>query len=55
MTEFANRLNVSSRQNTASGFGTALDYSRRMSMLASGVLAGIADALKEQSGSQVNE
>lgn len=55
VTEFANRLNVSSRQNTASGFGTALDYSRRMSMLGSGVLAGIADALKEQSGSQENE
>ncbi len=47
MTEFANRMAVVSREGAASGIGAAKDYGARMSMLASGVLAGIADALHE--------
>ncbi len=55
MTEFANRLTTASRETAASGLGTARDYSVRMSMLASGVLAGIADALREPAATDKKE
>lgn len=50
MTEFASRLTSVSREGASSGFDAARDYGVRMTLLASGVLAGIADALREQSG-----
>jgi hypothetical protein len=36
-------------EGASTGLNTARDYSVRMSLLASGVLAGIADALREPS------
>lgn len=50
MTEFASRLTSVSREGASVGFDAARDYGVRMTLLASGVLAGIADALREQSG-----
>ena len=50
MTEFASRLTSVSREGASAGFDAARDYGVRMTLLASGVLAGIADALREQSG-----
>ena len=49
MTEFANRITAASMEGASTGLNTARDYSVRMSLLASGVLAGIADALREPS------
>ena len=48
MSEFANRMSGSYRERTATGIETARDYGVRMSMLTSGLLAGFADALRQQ-------
>jgi hypothetical protein len=45
--EFANRLGSSYRESTTSGLEAAREYSARMAFLVSGVLAGVADALRE--------
>ena len=52
MSEFANRLNATTRSTASSGFEAAIDYGMRMSSLASGVLAGIADGLREHAGTE---
>ncbi len=52
MSEFANRMGGSSREKTASGIEAARDYGARMTMLTSGLLAGFADALRQQSESK---
>ncbi len=46
--EFANRFGSSYRESTTSGLEAAREYSARMAFLVSGVLAGVADALREQ-------
>jgi hypothetical protein len=49
MTEFASRLGSVSQESAAAGLETARAYSVRMAMLASGFLAGVADAIRDQS------
>ncbi len=49
MSEFASRLSSASNEGVSSGLGAMRDASARTVSLASGVLAGIADALREQS------
>lgn len=49
MSEFANRMSGSYREKAATGMETARDYGARMTMLTSGLLAGFADALRQQS------
>ena len=46
--EFANRMNESYRSRTVPGFETVREYGANMSLLTSGVLAGFADALRQQ-------
>jgi hypothetical protein len=48
MSEFANRIG-SVRTGTAPGFDSVRQYGANMSMLTSGLLAGFADALRQQS------
>lgn len=45
--EFANRLGSTYRESTTSGLEAAREYSARMAFVVSGVLAGVADALRE--------
>lgn len=45
--EFATRLGSSYRESTTSGLEAVREYSARMAFLVSGVLAGVADALRE--------
>jgi hypothetical protein len=52
MSEFASRLGSVSQETAAAGLETARAYSVRMAMLASGFLAGVADAIREQSQSR---
>jgi phosphoribosyl-ATP pyrophosphohydrolase len=49
MSEFANRMSGSYREKAATGLDAARDYGVRMTMLTSGLLAGFADALRQQS------
>lgn len=49
MSEFANRMSGSYREKAATGFEAARDYGTRMTLLTSGLLAGFADALRQQS------
>jgi phosphoribosyl-ATP pyrophosphohydrolase len=49
MSEFASRMSGSYREKAASGMDAARDYGARMTMLTSGLLAGFADALRQQS------
>jgi len=49
MSEFANRMNDSYRKRTVPGFETVREYGASMSLFTSGVLAGFADALRQQS------
>ncbi|MCG6876238.1 MAG: hypothetical protein LJE97_14220 [Betaproteobacteria bacterium] len=49
MSEFANKMSGSSREKAATGIDAARDYGARMTMLTSGLLAGFADALRQQS------
>lgn len=50
--EFATRLGSTSREGASSGLEAARDYGVHMAFLASGILAGVADALREQSGAK---
>jgi len=52
MSEFANRMSGSYREKAATGMEAARDYGARMTMLTSGLLAGFADALRQQSESK---
>ena len=49
MSEFANRISGSYRTATMPGFDAVRQYSANMTMLTSGLLAGFADALRQQS------
>jgi hypothetical protein len=49
MSELASRLGSVSQDTAAAGLETARAYSVRMAMLASGFLAGVADAIRDQS------
>jgi hypothetical protein len=49
LSEFAGRLAGVSQETAATGLQTARAYSVRMAMLASGFLAGVADAMRDQS------
>jgi len=49
MSEFANRISGSYRATAAPGLGPVRQYGANMSMLTSGMLAGLADALRQQS------
>jgi hypothetical protein len=46
--ELAVRMGGSYREDTSSGLEAARTYSARMALVASGVLAGVADALRDQ-------
>ena len=50
--EFANRLGNLSREGTSSGLDAMRDYGVRTVFITSGILAGVADALSEQSGNR---
>jgi hypothetical protein len=49
MSEFANRMSGSYRGRAISGLEAARDVGANMTMLTSGMLAGFADALRQQS------
>jgi hypothetical protein len=49
MSEFANRMSGSARAVSVPGFDTVRQYGANMTMLTSGLLAGFADALRQQS------
>jgi hypothetical protein len=49
MSEFASRMGGSYRGRAASGFDAARQYGANMTLLTSGLLAGFADALRQQS------
>jgi hypothetical protein len=51
MSEFANRMNDSYRARTVPGFDRAREYGANMSLFTSGLLAGLADALRQQAES----
>ena len=53
--EVAQRLSSSSEDAARTGLDLTRQYGMRMAMLTSGVLAGVADALKEQSSSNNSE
>jgi hypothetical protein len=50
--EFANRINESYRSRAVPGLGNVREYGANMSMLTSGLLAGFADALRQQAESR---
>lgn len=52
MSEFANRMNDSYRARTVPGFEKVREYGANMSMFTSGLLAGFADALRQQAESR---
>jgi len=52
LTEFANRLGNVSREGASSGLDAMRDYGVRTVFITSGILAGVADALSEQSGNR---
>jgi hypothetical protein len=49
MSEFANRISGSARSASVPGFDAVRQYGANMTMLTSGLLAGLADALRQQS------
>jgi hypothetical protein len=49
MSEFANRMSGSYRGRATSGIQSAREYGANMTLLTSGLLAGFADALRQQS------
>lgn len=55
MTELANRFADVSQKGAATGIDMTREYGMRMSLMASGFLAGIADALGEQRGTRREE
>jgi len=48
MSEFANRMSSSYRARTVPGLETVREYGANMTLFTSGVLAGFADALRQQ-------
>ena len=52
MNEFASRLAGTYRETTVPSLEAARAFSARMALLTSGIIAGIADALSDQSGSK---
>ncbi len=48
MTEFAHRFSVASIDTTIAGLEAASEFGTRFAMLASGMLAGLAEALRER-------
>lgn len=48
MGEFGQRLGASAKQGAQSGAGAAVEVKKRLTLLASGILAGMADALHEK-------
>jgi hypothetical protein len=52
MSEFANRMNSTVRKRTVPGLETAREYGVNMTMFTSGLLAGVADALRQQAESR---
>ena len=48
MTEFAHRFSVASIDTTIAGLEAAGEFGTRFAMLASGILSGLADALRER-------
>ena len=48
MSEFANRMNASYRARAVPGLETVREYGANMTMVTSGLLAGVADALRQQ-------
>ena len=55
MTELANRFAEVSQRGAATGMDLTREYGTRMSLMASGFLAGIADALGEQRGTRTRD
>ena len=55
MTELANRFAEVSQKGAATGLDVTREYGMRMSLMASGFLAGIADALGEQRGTRTKD
>lgn len=55
MSEFATSMGGAYRERSSSGVEAARTYGTRMAMLASGVLAGVADALREQASNKKAE
>ena len=55
MSEFASRLGAASSEGTSSGLDAMRDVGVRTTSLASGMLAGIADALRAQSATDKNK
>jgi hypothetical protein len=52
MNEFANRIAATYRETGAPSLEAARAFSVRMALLTSGIMAGVADALSDQSGSK---
>src|SRR5262249_38723189 len=52
MNEFASRIAGTYRQTTVPSLEAARAFSARMALLTSGIIAGVADALSDQSGSK---
>lgn len=52
MSEFANRMNESYHTRTVPGFERVREYGANMSLFTSGLLAGVADALRQQAESR---
>ncbi|MDX1376393.1 MAG: DUF6781 family protein [Burkholderiales bacterium] len=52
MSELAHRAGGSTREKTAAGIDAARDYGARMTLFTSGVLAGFADAMRQQAESK---
>ncbi|GAB3764395.1 hypothetical protein GCM10028796_19350 [Ramlibacter monticola] len=52
MSEFANRMNESYHTRTAPGFEKVREYGANVSLFTSGLLAGVADALRQQADSR---
>ena len=52
MNEFASRIAGSYRETTVPSLEAARAFSARMALLTSGIIAGVADALSDQSGSK---
>jgi hypothetical protein len=52
MSEFANRVNTSYRQRTVPGLEAARGYGVNVTLFTSGLLAGVADAMRQQAESR---
>jgi hypothetical protein len=52
MSEFANRMKSSYRERAVPGLETAREYGMNMTLFTSGLLAGVADAMRQQAESR---